>query len=732
MKKIDWNIDYDVFVFSKNNIFIFDKSKNIVKTSFLVNIKEKYNLQVELVNVENYNTLNKIELKVLNWDEWKPDLLIWNKNIAKNSLNIYRSFQEIDQIIKINKPFLYESSLFKKNKEEILSYDVNNDIVNEILAWHSIILKTITSFLGSNIEDYYTNYLKSHNLEKMTDYVFNKLSDILSQLNTENKENYIPQHILNRYKNKLIDIITTEEKEGKSPSLIIEKEKNEYLLKLPWKKVTNDRLKSISIPENFKNSPFEKIVSAYEKFILSSNNVTRDLSKNFIFENNGKIVVEKNMFNEKEEENKRLEVTIFALDGPPGIGKTYFCEQIAKVINRKFAKISLGNVSNYNYFDSSANSNSPGIILKTLIDLGVSNPLILLDEIDKLHTKGQNELLDILDQKQNDRFLDKYLDVEYDLSKIIFITSSNDINNVPDYIRSRLNVIYLGPLTLDQKISASKQIIKEFNDIYANNTDQRLVFEDNAIKTLIEKISFFEDGVRSLKENIRIVFQDLFTDNKNKLVTEEIIKKIFANEIGKYEQYKEMTNEKYKTWSVGNVNGLAVSNSINSGVQRIYSVKQYFNIPPTQHIHFLSNVTDTVKFSSNQAYHFIRSKVKEYDLEDANIDNLQFVFSFSHVYIPSDGDSAGLAFITSLLSTIKNKPISNQWAITGSIDLNGNSQAVGGIKEKIEGAYKNQGIKKFIIPISNKKDIETIDSKIVEDIEIVLVSHYDEVYKILF
>ncbi|WLP85768.1 S16 family serine protease [Mycoplasma seminis] len=567
---------------------------------------------------------------------------------------------------------------------------------------------------------YYVN-LVNKDLYSQLKYLQDKLDKYLSKQNCNEFKN-IPDNILQRYKETKVQILIQKALNNQMDDRLKDINiRNEMLINLPWRKITNELI-DCDITAKDLASTYSAIYNHFKNYIGTLNIATKHRQKDNKLYNCASIVVDTYAF--REAESKAIEAPLYILNGAPGTGKTYFAEKLARKIGRKFVKISLGGATQIGYFRGT--SNTPSIIIQKLLEAGVSNPVILLDEIDKIHPNMYAELLDVLDKKQNDHFHDNYLNVDYDLSKIIFIGTSNYIGNLPSEIISRVKLLQIHPYTLAEKIQIGKDIADEFQAQYDITKSNYIEFEDNALKTIITKIAL-EDGVRKLKQEIEsLIFYAIA--NKITLISNDIIHKYYSKQLEELEYHQKLYKSKEKL--PGMVNGLAISPiPLFNGIHNITCIHSIVKAD-TPHVEFLSEVSDTTLNSAKIALRYAISNKDRFGI-NSETDNLLFTLSFDQIYIKNDGDSAGIAFTTAIISDLLNKAVPSNWAITGSIDLKGNAQVVGGIKEKIEGAF-NDHITNFIIPYENERDIKNIDPEIRKQIKIHTVKNYNEVFKLLF
>lgn len=486
-----------------------------------------------------------------------------------------------------------------------------------------------------------------------------------------------------------------------SPELSITKNYLDTMLSLPWKVYTKDE------------TNLEKV----EK-VLDSSHYGLDKIKSRILEY---IAVKKL----SKEEN----APILCLVGPPGVGKTTLAFSIAKALNKNFVKISVGGVSDEAEIVGHRRTYvgaEPGRIISTMIKAKSSNPLFLIDEIDKM-TKGYNgdpesAMLEVLDPSQNKYFTDNFLEEKYDLSKVMFVLTANDKNEIPAPLLDRLEIIELSSYTRFEKLDIVKNYMLD-NLIKSHGLKNDMIsFTDEAIISIIENYTK-EAGVRELERVISSILRKIAVKVLNKEIESvRITKSNLIDYLGK-EKYSLIKN---KNDSVGVVNGLAYTPV--GGVILPIEVNFYKG---KGDIILTGSLGDVMKESAKIAIGYVKSKAKEFGIKSDFFEKNDIHINAVEGAIKKDGPSAGTALTTAIISSLTNKKISNEIAMTGEITLIGNVMPIGGLKEKAIGAY-NSNVKTIFIPKENEKDLEDIPKEIIKDIKFILVDNYSEIYNNLF
>jgi ATP-dependent Lon protease len=424
---------------------------------------------------------------------------------------------------------------------------------------------------------------------------------------------------------------------------------------------------------------------------------------------------------------EKIKGPILCLVGPPGVGKTSLGKSIAKATNREFVRVSVGGMRDEAEIRGHRRTyigSLPGKIIQMMKKAGTKNPLILLDEIDKIGNDYRGDpssaLLEALDPEQNSTFNDHYLEVDYDLSDVMFVTTANTLNILPPLL-DRMEVIRLAGYTEDEKINiANKYLLpKQIKDNGVK--DNEMTLSEDIIKEIIQSYTK-ESGVRNLEREISKVARKVV---KKVVSGEEKEVKINLKNLPDYlgiQKFKfgELESED----KIGVVTGLAWT-EYGGEILKIETVI----MPGKGRMQITGKLGDVMQESIKAAKSFIRSKSLDYGIIPPLFEKKDFHIHVPEGATPKDGPSAGIGMVTSIVSAITNNPVRRDVAMTGEVTLTGQVLPIGGLKEKLLAAHR-AGIKQVIIPKENEKDLVDMPKKIIDDIKITPVEHADEVLKI--
>ena len=429
--------------------------------------------------------------------------------------------------------------------------------------------------------------------------------------------------------------------------------------------------------------------------------------------------------------NTELKSPIICLVGPPGVGKTSLAKTIAIALNKEFYKISVGGLNDSAELVGHRRTylgSNPGKIIQAIKKCDSKNPVILIDEIDKMvkDYKGDpaSALLDILDPEQNNSFVDNYIEEPFDLSKVLFILTANALETIPPALRDRLEVITLNSYTDAEKIDIAKKHL--IPNIYKTHLvkSKEIKISGDVINYIIDHYTK-EAGVRELERKISTIVRKVVTaSSKAKKDINIIIKKDNVTDFLGQTKYE--NGEVVKILKPGLVNGLAYT-PYGGLVMPIESV--FYE--GKGNVSFTGLLGKTMTESSKVAISYIRSNKEIFKVNDYYFTTKDIHLHALEGGIRKDGPSAGVSIVTSILSLILGQLVNPDIAMTGEITLRGEVLKIGGVREKVIGAY-NRGIKKIFIPITNKADVDEIPDKIKDKLEFVFVKNYEEIFKEVF
>lgn len=552
--------------------------------------------------------------------------------------------------------------------------------------------KKVKDSLDENQKEYYLREKLRVIKEELGDTP--RKEDDADYIRQQLNENPYPQHIKDKVEEELrrYDMMPAASQEANVVRTYID-----WVMKTPWFEETKD----------------EEDISQVER-ILDEDHFGLEKPKERIVEH----LAVKQM-------TQSLNAPIVCLVGPPGVGKTSISKSIARALGRKFVKASLGGVKDEAEIRGHRRTylgSMPGRIIQGMKKAGVINPVFLLDEIDKMSSdyKGDptSAMLEVLDPEQNQFFSDNYLEEPYDLSKVLFIATANDLGSIPEPLRDRLEIIEISSYTEQEKLQiAKKHLLPKEQKLHGLKPEQLDILDD----TMMDIIRHYtrEAGVRQLERLIaKICRKSVLKILKDQSLDIVLKTENLEEYLGKapFDHTKKLSNPQ-----VGVVTGLAYT--------------QYGgDILPIEVNHFngsgkfiiTGQLGDVMKESASIALDYMKANKEKYGLQD-----IPFEKEDIHIHVPEgavkkDGPSAGVTLTTAILSAFSNRPVRNDIAMTGEITLRGQVLPIGGLKEKSISAHRS-GIKKIIIPKDNEKDIEDIPQSVQNDLDIVLADHIDTV-----
>ena len=660
--------------------------------------KASYN-EVEILSTEDDKNYFNILIKSLeNYITKVP----YMGNAIMSQLNGVESLDELCDLIVSYLPISYEqkkkyvTTISPSLRAKYLIEDMSRDL--KFVELEQKIEAEVEKELNDSQKEYFLRE-KIKLMQKELGETNNKDNEIesiskkVAKLKCNSKVKEKIKRELNRY----------ETLNSNSPELGMIREYLDWMINLPWNNYTKDTNDLVKV-----------------KNILDSSHYSLEEVKARILEY---LAVKQNTNN--------LRSPILCLVGPPGVGKTSLAISIAKSLNRKVAKISVGGINDEAEIVGHRRTYigaNPGRIIQGIRKAGTTNPVFIIDEIDKMtkDIKGDpaSSLLEVLDPEQNNKFSDHYIEEDFDLSKVMFIATANYVEQIPYELRDRLEIINISSYTEYEKLDIAKNhlIPKELEE--HGLTSLQVQIEDDAILTLIRNYTK-EAGVRELERIIATLFRkivkklllekdSIFYNIDNDMIEELLGKKKYV--------YMENSIED----EVGVVNGMAYT--VFGG-----------DILPIEATLFkgkgdlvlTGSLGEVMQESCHIALDYIKANMDKYGIKSENFEKNDI-----HIHVPEgavnkDGPSAGVTITTTLISLFTNKKVEKNVAMTGEITLRGRVLGIGGLKEKVIGAHR-AGIKTIFIPEENEKDLDEIPDEIKKDIRFISVSNYSEIYKSLF
>ncbi|HJX45626.1 MAG TPA: endopeptidase La [Patescibacteria group bacterium] len=488
----------------------------------------------------------------------------------------------------------------------------------------------------------------------------------------------------------------------------------DWLVDMPWSKF----------------SPNEVSIKKAAK-ILKDDHYALDKAKERILEYLAVMKIKKsgNKKKKKSEEGRdQSQPTILCFIGPPGVGKTSIGKSIARSLGRKFIRVSLGGIRDEAEIRGHRRTYVgalPGRIIQGVKTAGTANPIFMLDEIDKIGIDFRGDpssaLLEALDPEQNKEFSDHYLEVPFDLSQVMFIATGNVLENIPDALRDRMEVIRFPGYTQDEKFNIADKFLWPKQLRLHGLEERKLKISDNALNEIIERYTR-EAGVRELERNLATSMRKiarLVAENK------KFPKTIQLDDITKFlgpQKFSSLIAEKID--EVGMSTGLAVTAA---GGEILFI--EVALMPGKGHLILTGQLGDVMKESAKAAFTWAKSHWNLLGLKESFANNLDVHIHVPEGAVPKDGPSAGIALATALVSAITGVPVKRKVGMTGEVTLRGRVLEIGGVKEKVIAGHR-AGLKTIVLPKDNKKDLEDIPASIQKDVHFVFASKLEEVLNI--
>lgn len=656
------------------NKYYQNKNTNVLKCSFNV---------IELPSFSKANE-TAIQRKLI---ELTKNYILLNKNVSNSilkTLDERKSLSDITDIITSFLPFSFSKKLSYMETINPLTRAENliNDLNEEILV--TKIDRELDEKLTQSIENGQREYILKEKLKEINSELGITKENEIASLKEKLSSLSLEEKTYNKLLNEINKYSTCSEF---SPEAAVIKNYLDTVLNLPWNSETvlNTDIKKI---KNELDATHYGLVELKER------------------------ICEYAYFLSK---NTQLSAPVICLLGAPGVGKTSSAYSIAKALNREFIKISVGGLNDSTELIGSRRTYlgaSAGKIMQGIIKCKVKNPVILIDEVDKMvkDYKGDpaSTLLEILDSTQNKYFIDNYIEEPFDLSKVMFILTANSLDNIPSTLLDRLEIINMDNYLTSQKIDIAKNYL--IKDIFSEYKTEIKISKE-VLEFVIENYTK-EPGVRELKRLLEKLIRKVIVNEPN-------AKSITILHVNKYLDNRNINYLPEITTS-GIANILAYT-TVGGRLSHIEVVKY----KGTGKVTITGCAGEILKDSINVVISYLANN---YNID---LKNQDLHFHFLESYVKKDGPSAGVSIAVALMSLIKNKKISSQIAFTGELSLKGDILPVGGLKEKVVVAT-TEGITKVFVPSANAFEVANISENITNNIEIVLVSNFTEIYDALF
>lgn len=622
------------------------------------------------------------------------------KSILDNFDHMRDLGKALDQI-GINAPFSYEQ---KQQILEALSLEKRYEVLANLLE-QEIEIARIKTQLAEGIRNQVEKNQKNYILREQLNYIKGELGE---RADTDSEAEQFRSQLKKLKASKQIkekiekEIRRFENVAGSSSESVVERSYIETLLEMPWDKMSKDSL-DLEKAEKILNEDHYGLSKVKERILefLAVRALTKKGSS-----------------------------PIICLVGPPGTGKTSIAKSMARALNKKYVRISLGGIHDEAEIRGHRKTYvgaMPGRIAMGLKEAGVKNPLMLLDEIDKISRdyKGDTSaaLLEVLDGEQNKKFRDHYIELPMDLSEVLFITTANDLSEVKGPLRDRMEIIQVTSYTSNEKFHIAKEHLVRKQKKKNGILEKQLTISDKALKDMIALYTR-EAGVRELERKLGEVCRKAAREIlKNRKTVMKVSSSNLEKYLGKPKYSKDKINQKDE---VGIVRGLAWTSVGGDTLEIEVNV-----MAGKGKLELTGQLGDVMKESARAGLSYIRSVSEIYKIEDSFFEKHDFHIHIPEGAVPKDGPSAGITMALAMLSAITGRKVRRDVAMTGEITLRGRVLPIGGLKEKILAA-KEAGIKTVFVPKENEKDIEEISGEIKDGLEILLVEHMEDVIETAF
>lgn len=675
------------------------------------------------------------------------------KSINTNSKAAVKYFEteaifRANEIKEVAKEYNEENEKTKKvqeNKKNLLTKKPKSEKDSKDPIAEALLENEINQKVKSNLEKQQKEFLLREKLKAIKESLSENDSEGDEEDDSFSKLIHDPK-LKQIYPESVLKIISTEKERLKgmmsgTPDANVAATYISTLKKMPWRKIEVEtldikRAKEVLDKNHYGLEKVKERIIEYLSLIINHKNLSKKSDQDKLIDIDKNYQIDMSLFKE-DEKNAKLQtefnnVPILTLVGPPGTGKTSLARAIAEALNKSYIKISLGGVHDESEIRGHRRTyvgSMPGKIIKAIQRAGVSNPLILLDEIDKMSSdyKGDpaSAMLEVLYPEQNTKFQDNYLEHEYDLSKVMFIATANYYENIPAPLIDRVEIIELNSYTINEKIKIAREHLIDSTIQQAGLKKEQFNIDDKTLEFIIKHYTA-EAGVRGLKRDLDKIARKIVTRivEGEKIAKFTITKDIVTEMLG---TPKFTDHQDTKEPQVGVVNGLAYTSIGGTTLQiEVSSFKS-----KNSGIKLTGSLKDVMKESANIALSYVRANAEKFDIKDFAFDEREIHIHVPEGAVPKDGPSAGVTFTTALVSALSNKPVPQDIAMTGEITLRGRVFEIGGLKEKSFAAYK-KGIKTVFIPKDNEKNLADIPEEVKKAITFIPVETYEEIYNHIF
>lgn len=652
-------------------------------------------------HVETEAMIRQLEELVEQYGKYYPKVIkTMNMHMEENLPQDAKYLFRLINLIIVNLPITYD---VKQTVMECMTLDSRFEILAGILT-NEIEIAKVRIDLSERIKERVEKNQKEYLLREQMQFIREELGEDdhfsdADQFEAELKKIKASKEVKEKIKKEVSRFKAVA---GSNSESAVERGYIETLLELPWDKVSKDNT-DINYAEKILNEQHYGLKQIKERILefLAVRTLT-----------------------------KHGDSPILCLVGPPGTGKTSIARSVAEALNKKYVRICLGGVRDEAEIRGHRKTYigaMPGRIAVGLKQAGVKNPLILLDEIDKVGTDQRGDtasaLLEVLDSEQNNKFRDHYVEIPIDLSEVLFIATANNIAEIPRPLLDRMEILEVSSYTSNEKFHIAKEHLVQKQYEKNGLTKKQLIISDSAIRKIIEGYTR-EAGVRELERKIGQICRKSAKEILQKRLTcVRVNNGNLEKFLGKVKYVREMAN---KTNEIGIVRGLAWTSVGGETLQVEVNM-----MPGKGEIELTGQLGDVMKESAHAGISYVRSVSKQWDISPDLFKKNDFHFHIPEGAVPKDGPSAGITMATALLSAVTKNQVRADLAMTGEITLRGRVLPIGGLKEKILAA-KTAGIKTVLVPKENEKDVDEIDREIKNGIQIILVETMEEVVKNAF